>query len=67
MTVDRRIKHSRLLIITGIELIITCLIIIIIGTFLKMVWLIETAAIVAILLAIFIFSEFWNVKRLKKR
>lgn len=67
MTVDRRIKHSRLLIITGIELIITCLIIIIIGTFLNMVWLIETAAIVAILLAIFIFSEFWNVKRLKKR
>lgn len=67
MTVDRRIKHSRLLIITGIELIITCLIIIIIGAFLKMVWLIETATIVAILLAIFIFSEFWNVKRLKKR
>ena len=66
MTVDRRIKHSRLLIITGIELIITCLIIIIIGAFLKMVWLIETAAIVAILLDIFIFSEFWNVKRLKK-
>lgn len=66
MTVGRRIKRSRLLITTGIQLIIVCLIIILMGALSKLVWLIETAAIVAILVAIFTLFEYWNVKRLKR-
>lgn len=67
MTVGRRIKRSRLLISTGIQLIIVCLVIILIGSFFEMKWLIETSSIVAILVAIFTLFEYWHVKRLKKR
>lgn len=67
MTVGRRLKRSRLLITTGIQLIIACLVIILIGAFSHLVWLVETSAIVAILIAIFTLFEYWNVKRFKKR
>lgn len=67
MRMSQRVKRSRLLIQSGIQLIIVCLIIIMIASFFNMMWLIETTAIVAILVALFTLFEYWNVKRYKKR
>lgn len=69
MKINQRVKRSRILIISGIQLVLVCLIVIVVASLFNMVWLMETAGIVAILVAIFTFVEYWNMKRfkLKKR
>lgn len=65
MKIGRRTKRSRVLIISGIQLVLVCLIVIVVASLFKMVWLMETAAIVAILVAVFTFVEYWNIRRFK--
>lgn len=67
MKIGRRVRRSRLLITSGIRLVIVCLVLIVVALFFNMVWLMETAAIVAILVAIFTAFEYWSVKRFKPR
>ncbi|MFD1260699.1 hypothetical protein [Entomomonas asaccharolytica] len=67
MKIGRRVRRSRLLITSGIRLVIVCLVLIVVALFFNMIWLMETAAIVAILVAIFTAFEYWSVKRLKLR
>lgn len=67
MSIGRRIKHSRLIIISGIQLAILSGVIATIAWFFDIIWLAETACIVAVLVAIFTMCEYVLVtKRVKK-
>lgn len=67
MKKGRRFRRSKLLITSGIRLIVICLVLIVVALFFNMVWLMETAAIVAILIAIFTFVEYWSIRRFKMK
>lgn len=67
MKIGRRVRRSRLLITSGIRLVIVCLVLIVVALIFKMIWLMETAAIVAILVSIFTAFEYWSVRRFKPR
>ncbi|AWM79204.1 hypothetical protein DKL61_01870 [Gammaproteobacteria bacterium ESL0073] len=65
MKISRRIRRSRLLVKSGIRLVVACLVLIVVALCFKMIWLMETAAIVAILVAIFTLLEYWSFRQFK--
>ncbi|AZS51159.1 hypothetical protein DM558_10420 [Entomomonas moraniae] len=65
MKISRRIRRSRLLVKSGIRLVVACLVLIVVALGFKMIWLMETAAIVAILVAIFTLLEYWSFRQFK--
>ncbi len=65
MKISRRIRRSRVLVKSGIRLVVACLVLIVIAVCFKMVWLMETATIVAILVAIFTMIEYWSFRQFK--
>lgn len=67
MKISRRIRRSRFLITSGIELVVACVLVFFVALFFDLVWLMETAAIVAILVALFTLFEYWSVRRMRLR
>lgn len=67
MKARRQIKRSKLLIRSGVQLIVICLVIIIVAAFFNTIWLLETFVIVAILVTLFIGFEYWSLKRYLRR
>ena len=58
MSIGRRVKHSRRIIISGVQLAILSAVIAFIAWFFGVIWLAETACIVAILVALFTLLEY---------
>lgn len=58
MSISRRIKHSRLIIISGVQLAILSGFIAVAAWCFGIIWLAETASIVAILIAFFTLFEY---------
>lgn len=69
MNIRRRFRHSRILVKSGVRLVVACLVLIVVALYFKMIWLMETAAIVAVLVGVFTLVEYWFFRqfKLKKR